>query len=695
MDVFQLFEPLILTLILFLSFLSFLLLIIRSDRNDDAVGQNHIEKLKSFLNSKLNNLDTLPTRMYRLEENYYKISLSDSNPDFAKLKKSLDVALNQISTIVRQNENIINHLDKSERPNIDKAFEKFVENINDLINNKIPDFSLIKKELLAEIKKCFPPVPIQKPTIQMDELSVKIENQFKDIERQIQSQLNDIKGIKNIEANFLQEKIQELQSALSDFSTIKQDIVQEIQNNLRTLTAPSSPTIPTDKLTDLIQSQFQNMTEQLYNISLSIQTTKESDQFQKKATEKLIHDIAEEYQRISAVLQTIHPTDSTHPQLEETDKNIPDETDKNIPEETDKNKKDNYYQLYINNQQKIQEQGFQENEQRIVNAQKKFKLWRQYILTLDKTIEDEILYEFIEIVEKYAAKMKQVMVYPLNIAQKDQTEQSLKDLANHILEMSREKSVLANILQLPKITMRAGTELDYQIPEQDGKSISACVLQKQLINTILVTYKQLHNNFKKFQKLLSTTLKNEHMLYEKQQRIDYENLIPLLLSDEPDNEQKIHQQFESIDEIIQQNYEMSLNFMEKADKFEKQYITFVNQSIIKALSVIQESRKNFINGLNTEFKEKVSEIQDWKNLYSQLIHLFHNYLKQHLNIEPIETRRGDQFNVDIHMPYMEAEPDDTLDNNTIKTIINDGFIFDDEQKRIIFKPVDVIVVNNA
>ena len=107
-----------------------------------------------------------------------------------------------------------------------------------------------------------------------------------------------------------------------------------------------------------------------------------------------------------------------------------------------------------------------------------------------------------------------------------------------------------------------------------------------------------------------------------------------------------------------------------------------------------------LESIKLEINEDVCS-KKWQETFRFLKRLIRECLFQHLEIEIIPCTRGDKFDDKLHKPYLMAEPDKELANNTIKQIVFAGFQYkpentnNGENQDIIVKPVDVIVVKNS
>ena len=86
-------------------------------------------------------------------------------------------------------------------------------------------------------------------------------------------------------------------------------------------------------------------------------------------------------------------------------------------------------------------------------------------------------------------------------------------------------------------------------------------------------------------------------------------------------------------------------------------------------------------------------LDEWFNLYNQLVQMFDAYLKEPLHIQPMNTKPNMVFSYDIH-DAIDTEPSEGQKNNAIKSVLEDGFIYEKAHKRIVVQKAKVIVVKN-
>ena len=152
---------------------------------------------------------------------------------------------------------------------------------------------------------------------------------------------------------------------------------------------------------------------------------------------------------------------------------------------------------------------------------------------------------------------------------------------------------------------------------------------------------------------------------------------------------------ELIKDILTSDNSTSKSILEGVNKFQKSMVKFFNLSVIKAYNNITTTRKNF----NKEHEGKIF-LDKWNILFKDLEIYLLNFLKE-FGITKIITNRSDDYNPEIHLPIAEAEKDEELKNDQVKSVENEGFqfsnrlIFEDaETSNHILKQAEVIVVRN-
>lgn len=355
-----------------------------------------------------------------------------------------------------------------------------------------------------------------------------------------------------------------------------------------------------------------------------------------------------------------------------------------------------WYQEYEKKLQYVNEEGYEKSRKQMKEAQTKYNRWKTYLTKLSETCEDELSYEFTEILEQFkAVKDKRLLTFPIDMRDQEKSLTDLKAFSQAIADFSNDK-LIENLAGLANVNVRGGSELDYRMDDSDLPP-KVRIFQKQAFNTLLLFSKQLDKKTQtEMLNLLDWTLQNEQHVFRSLKEFDskalLENLFKTDLSDE-EKEKEIRPILNEGDQHLRDNFRDSSRAAELADKLEKKYFTFLKKNLFKILNDLQEAQKNYKADV-VSHPDHAEQLEGWAEIYNQLAELFVQYFKKHLNIEQIECQRGDEYHPDIHTPYMESEADADLAENKIKSMVHQGFQFNDADTQIVIKPADVIVVKN-
>ena len=355
------------------------------------------------------------------------------------------------------------------------------------------------------------------------------------------------------------------------------------------------------------------------------------------------------------------------------------------------------YHKYDQKLQYIQKEGSEKDRQKLKDAQKKFSIWKSYLIKISDTLTDELSYEFNEILESFdISKDKRLLTFPVDLVDQEKTLGELNIFFKE-LQTIPEGELKDKIMAASKANVRTTTELDYRI-EDSGMPQKVRTIKKDALNTLLIFSKQLDNKVKtEIMNLQNWVLQIEQNVQLTPQEFDAKDLLEKLFNfDLPKDikNEEINKILGKADGYLQDNFQNSSRAFELADKFEKKYFLFLKNNLFKIANDLKVSEKFYTDKITAYYKDSPDQLEDWTTIYKQLVELFLNYFNKYLDIKVVDCNRGDDYNPDLHTPYMEAEPDKELTDNKIKSIVHQGFQFNDSTNTIVIKPADVIVVKN-
>ncbi len=360
------------------------------------------------------------------------------------------------------------------------------------------------------------------------------------------------------------------------------------------------------------------------------------------------------------------------------------------------------FQKYNHNIARFEEEGGRKDYEIMEKAQTDFDRWKACLLKFVGSFDD-LYYDLMELIEDKANawKPKRVMSFPINMRDKEKTFETmsalLKDMKKELDESGDFASKLPdNLLTLKGVNVRGGSDLDCFLADENF-SRELLVLQKQSLNTILLTLKNLLKTPQEMLKVLEYALKAEEKVRKELHYFDPDDLAKALSSKEDTLLESI---LGETDRFLQENFKTARDAEEIADKFRKKYFDLINKTLIKTYNALGEASKHYRTS-HESLRPNNSEaprIEKWKELYDSLQKSLSEYMEKQ-DIKRIECKRGDEYDDQLHKPYGTAEPDEELANNRVKTIVNVGFKFstgeDGDEDGIVVKPTDIIVVNNA
>jgi len=710
-----------------------------SIENKDKLSDNEYQNIKSLLFDYFSKIIPLVEQMEKIQTQITDLCLmqkenksyEDFKSCFNKIEKDISSSLSNVKSEIKiihdfqidNNDKLINYENKlltevNESKTNYREIERILSKNLPLLADLDEGLKNIKDQILKS-GKTQSPFNNNDLELKNDKLYQQIDDLLKEyFSKAFIKAIEAIKGEKNEIINELtgnneksQIKINEIISSCNKTElSLSENISKNsfIINQLNEIKDDTLKIIQTNEKEDIIR--LINEIISLYNKhkEIILNNISELSNFVKQSNNETMNILKSNIEiDISKILSTINSiaeiikkytiSNDSEQRAQQQDSDKENESEQRVQQQDSEKEIDQRieaYNLYVEKLNFMKEHGYDKNIQQINTAQEKYQHWKSYLLKILKTVDDELCFEFLEILENNnTEKDRKLLTFPININDRNNINLLYK-LIDDIKYINKE-NIEDSLQQLPGVNIRTASDLDYRINDINMPEPVRSI-QKQFLNTILLIYKQLNNNIKKdMSGLLSFMANEEQFLYKELKTFNDKEIIKFLFSDTisqtiPDLEKHL----DNAENYLQENFQISLKAIEIADKFEKKYFSFLQNSLLKALTNIQESKNNYQKTLESDLNQYSSYFTKWGIIYNQLINLFLDYLKEQLNIEPVDCKRGDVFNEDIHTPFLESEPDNELKNNTIKEVINAGFKFDDLKKSFVIKPVDVIVVKN-
>ena len=326
-----------------------------------------------------------------------------------------------------------------------------------------------------------------------------------------------------------------------------------------------------------------------------------------------------------------------------------------------------------------------------------FEEWEKLFLTFMNSYDD-FHFDLMEVIEEEVDKIikeKKVMIFPVSLndhkSNIDRLEKLIKELDILIKNDRFDDNLQDTFLGLPGINFRTSLELDYFFDDTDLSEKEPRIFFKQTLNTLLLILKNISKKKKDINKLLAVFLEKRQKLFKEIKIFDPIDLIAVLSGDK----QKIPEDtiIKQIKALLEDSYKAARDAEDVLHKIIKEYCSIIEGSWVKAYNEIKNAKESFNKNIE-DFEienDKKSFIEVWKSMYEKMQNMILEHLKK-LDIIKIECETGDKYNDYFHKPFDKSEKDDELPNDTIKKIINEGFMIKNEDNEYIIKAVDVIVV---
>jgi len=415
----------------------------------------------------------------------------------------------------------------------------------------------------------------------------------------------------------------------------------------------------------------------------------------KKVVEKHKKVIKDDLELIKDLKKEIVSKDDNIAELKDSLKLLNDQINQQQKDNNDNLTSPKFIEIYAKAYERFNKQDGKKEIESIKKSRSLFEKWESYFFKLCQSI-DNLHYELMEILEddKYSlSKQQRVMVFPVDLKNRemniDTFEMLIQDLKVSINKDDFTDKLLDNLLLIPGINVRAGTDLDYFF--DDNKQVLN-VFIKQSINTILLHLKILLKTKDDIMKLMTKTIDVKGEIYKKIQFFDPFELIDVMSN--PSEDISLESIIPQIDNFLQDNYQAARTIENLVDEYRKQFFNTIDQSIFKTYNGLKMAKINYSKEMRKHPKYPFHKqyLEEWESLYTRLIDDILAFLKKQLNITKIDCKPGDPYDDKIHKPYDQSEHDERLPDDSIKLIINDGFKIADNDINFVIKPVDVIVV---
>ncbi|ETR72715.1 MAG: hypothetical protein OMM_01493 [Candidatus Magnetoglobus multicellularis str. Araruama] len=357
-----------------------------------------------------------------------------------------------------------------------------------------------------------------------------------------------------------------------------------------------------------------------------------------------------------------------------------------------------YIELYAKaHQYFIENDGYKDIES-IHFSRKTFERWESYFIKLSDSFNN-LFFELLDVIEENnypLIKPTHIMSFPIDYKNREKNRNSFSELFQKLkaecLKKDFVEKIPDNLLSISFVNVRVGSNFDYFLYETDNtKDIQSSV--KQYMNTILSIMKVLDKSKDKLMNLQQKTLQFKRDIYQSIEFFDPKQLMPLFSKDTFEktdtNEDVIIKQ---VEQFLKTNYQNARNIETLVNKYRKEYFSFIERSLIKVYNDLNNARESFKKEFILAFPKHSVFASKWQTLYDLQIDIILSYMKEQLDIRKIECKKGALYDDKFHKPFDKSENDDNAKSDTIKTIINEGFVMKNAEIEYVIKPVDVIVV---
>ena len=344
----------------------------------------------------------------------------------------------------------------------------------------------------------------------------------------------------------------------------------------------------------------------------------------------------------------------------------------------------------------LAELGYFEDFEKIENHKEIFTKWRDIIIALPKFL-DTIIYRMTEVIsqpEFGIEKPKSILYFPCSNLFKEKVNSvlSVRDKLNDSKYLNEETSP-NDLESIDALNIRKPEDYDFILTNEINLGEQNKLFKKVLENIVLAL-KTLNRQQKRLFEMLIDVSKASAMLtdiYSKYSSVIIECYKYESSTDIKIDEEKIKGLYDKVYEEIR-NYEDSYGKIDMTPKLQKKFQENMSSGVFKAIDNLILTKEFFEDSYQPLHDDDiVSTHPDFSALCEQLIDKLKTDLYKELGIEMMPVKRGDQFNIEHHTPFIEPEPDEELEDGLIKKVINNGFKMGDE----ILKNCEVIVVRNV
>ena len=366
------------------------------------------------------------------------------------------------------------------------------------------------------------------------------------------------------------------------------------------------------------------------------------------------------------------------------------------------------YKEYLELLRYLDKNDYFEDRSQIEEFREEFNYWKKFIFRLARDFDD-LYYDFTELFESpeyLTLQTDRILAFPVDRNRVDKSLERIKvvtdDLNAFVREQSGEetdmerRTFMQAIKEIPHTFLFSSYEFagKFHVDEDRLETKEDKRLLKEQMETVLLIWRKFYKCGSFLLELMTWLARAEEEWVDKSTNLEFERLHKsstrfrkaMLISENRDKKRK------EIEDKLKDNFRFKNELEALAQSCRKKYFEFLNRRFLSVVNDLSTSAGK----IEERYSETVHSIKE-KKIFIDLNNLLLSYLKEKLFIFPIPCKVGeDSYDPVIHNPYVEAEPDETLENDKIKEIINDGFYFQDPdtQRKEIIKLVDVIVVKN-
>ena len=114
------------------------------------------------------------------------------------------------------------------------------------------------------------------------------------------------------------------------------------------------------------------------------------------------------------------------------------------------------------------------------------------------------------------------------------------------------------------------------------------------------------------------------------------------------------------------------NLRRRTQKEKEELVKYANERLIMNLLDIPDDLTNALQAAKQENSDKESVVQGIEMIYNKAFRLFEN-----AGLKPLQTKVGDEFDVELHEALMQ-QPSDEIPEGCIIAIVQPGYILNDK-----------------